>query len=228
MGCWIPSDRANAVIQDLSLAPRNAQGLVEYSTAVEILKPHDMARGNRILMFEVNNRGNKLALGAFNDGVTGDGVARNSLASPGDGWLMRQGYTLIWFGWEMDAFPKLGHLGLTPIVARNADGSPVTGVVRSEMITAAPTPSLPLSASQQVQYYPPDTYDAYPTAHLDNAASQPDGFVPSLTVRAREQDPRETDPQFRLELCDLRGGQAGQGGREKPLLPKGLPARTAL
>jgi hypothetical protein len=221
-GVLDPADPANAVIQDLSLAPRNAQGLVEYSTAVEILKPHDMARGNRILMFEVNNRGNKLALGAFNDGVTGDGVARNSLASPGDGWLMRQGYTLIWFGWEMDAFPKLGHLGLTPIVARNGDGSPVTGVVRSEMITAAPTPSLPLSASQQVQYYPPDTYDAYPTAHLDNAASQPDGFVPSLTVRAREQDPREPIPNSDWSFATCEAGRPAKADEKSLCYPKGF------
>ena len=65
-----PADPANAIIQDLNLAPRNARGMVEYTTAIEILKPADMARGNRILFFEVNNRGNKLALDAFDEGVT--------------------------------------------------------------------------------------------------------------------------------------------------------------
>ena len=44
-----PADPANANIQDISLAPRNTRGMVEYSTDVELLKPADMARANRIL-----------------------------------------------------------------------------------------------------------------------------------------------------------------------------------
>ena len=52
-----PADPQNAIIQDLNLAPRNARGMVEYTTSVEILKPADMSRGNRVLFFEVNNRG---------------------------------------------------------------------------------------------------------------------------------------------------------------------------
>ena len=206
-GVLDPADPANTVSQDLSMAPRNARGLVEYSTAIEILKPHDIGRGNHVLMFEVNNRGNKLALGAFNNGVTGGVAERNALASPGDGWLMRQGYTLVWFGWEMDVASRLGHLGLAPIIARNADGSPLTGVVRAEMIAAAPTPTLPLSASQQVQYYPPGTYDSYATASLDNSSPQPDGFLPSLTVRAREQDPREPIPNADWSFASCEAGK---------------------
>ena len=74
-----PADPANAIIQDLNLAPRNARGLVEYTTDIEILKPVDMARGNRILFYEVNNRGNKLAINAFNEGVPLGIANRNAL-----------------------------------------------------------------------------------------------------------------------------------------------------
>jgi hypothetical protein len=189
-GVLDPADPANAIIQDLTLAPRDA-GLVRYSTAIEILRPHDLAKGNRILFFEVNNRGNKLSLGAFDDGVTGTLPDRNALSSPGDGWLMRQGYTMVWFGWEMDVEPKLGHLGLTPIVANNADGSSLTGIVRDELVTNHPTATLPLWSSWQVHSYPEGTYDSYSAASLDNAAPGSDGFQPTLTVRAREQDPRQ-------------------------------------
>ena len=63
-----PNDPKNAIITDIKLAPRNARGMVEYETQVEVLKPADMARGNRVLLFEVNNRGNKLAVNAFNAG----------------------------------------------------------------------------------------------------------------------------------------------------------------
>src|SRR6516225_1922028 len=39
-----PADPANALIQDISLAPRNARGLVEYTTHIELLKPAELAR----------------------------------------------------------------------------------------------------------------------------------------------------------------------------------------
>ena len=86
-----PADPANSGIQDINLAPRNERGMVEYVTNIELLKPADMARGNRILFFEVNNRGNKLAPGSFNVGVAGGVADRNALSSAGDGWLMRAG-----------------------------------------------------------------------------------------------------------------------------------------
>jgi hypothetical protein len=39
-----PAHPLNAIIQDIALAPRNARGMVEYSTDVDILKPTDLAR----------------------------------------------------------------------------------------------------------------------------------------------------------------------------------------
>jgi len=121
-----PADPANSGIQDINLAPRNARGMVEYVTNIELLKPVDMARGNRILFFEINNRGNKLAPGSFNNAVAGGVADRNALSSPGDGWLMRQGYTMVWFGWEMDVRPGMSRIGMPPIVAHNHDRSAIT------------------------------------------------------------------------------------------------------
>jgi hypothetical protein len=188
-----PADPRNAIIQDLNLAPRDGHGLVEYTTDVEILRPVDQARGNRVLFFEVNNRGNKLALANFNNAPP-PLSDRNALASPGDGHLMREGYTLVWWGWEMDALPGLNRVLMPEIVARNPDGSPITGIVRSEIITPTPTPGLPIGLSQQVQSYPFDSYDSYPAAATDNRAPFADGFLASLTVRAHEQDPRVPIP----------------------------------
>ena len=62
-----PSDLHNAIITDLDKAPRNARGMVEYSTDVYILKPVDMRLGNRKLLFEINNRGNKNFGNRYND-----------------------------------------------------------------------------------------------------------------------------------------------------------------
>jgi Alpha/beta hydrolase domain len=202
-----PADPANSGIQDINLAPRNGRGMVEYGTNIELLQPVDMARGNRVLFFEVNNRGNKLALGSFNAGVTGGLADRNALSSAGDGWLMRAGYTMVWFGWEMDARPGMSRVLMPPVVAQNHDGSAIDGLVRSEIVTPVPTTSLPISLSQQIQGYPVDSYDSYPTASVDNAAPFADGFLPTLTVRAREQDPREPIPNsaWSFGSCDASG-----------------------
>jgi Alpha/beta hydrolase domain len=202
-----PADPANSGIQDINLAPRNARGMVEYVTNIELLKPADMAHANRILFFEVNNRGNKLAPGSFNLGAAGGVADRNALSSAGDGWLMRAGYTMVWFGWEMDVRPGMSRIGMPAIVAHNHDGSPITGLVRSEIITPVPATSVPISLSQQIQNYPVDSYDSYPTASMDNSTPFADGFLPTLTVRAREQDPREPIPNsaWSFGTCDESG-----------------------
>src|SRR3954452_7764280 len=58
-----PADPRNALIVDLDKVPRNARGMVEYSTDLYILKPVDMRMGNGKIFFQVNNRGNKGTLG---------------------------------------------------------------------------------------------------------------------------------------------------------------------
>ncbi len=182
-----PADPRNAIIQDLSLAPRNARGMVEYETDVELLKPADQGRGNGILLVEVNNRGNKTGIAAFDEGVPLPLAGRNALTSSGDGFLMRAGYTVAWFGWQMDLLAGANRVLMKPVVAHNPDGSPITGIVRSEMTTLTLLPTLPISSSWQDAYAPPDSY---PTASTDNRTPLADGFLPTLTVRAREQDPR--------------------------------------
>jgi hypothetical protein len=92
-----PALALNAVIVDLDKAPRNARGKVEYSADFYILKPTDMAKGNGALLYDVNNRGNKRALIQFNSAR-----ASNDPTTPeeaGNGFLMRQGFSVVWSGW---------------------------------------------------------------------------------------------------------------------------------
>src|SRR5580700_8210505 len=65
-----PADPRNAVIADIALAPRNANGKVEAASEVEILRPSAPGRGNGKLFFEVTNRGNKQSPNVFNDSDT--------------------------------------------------------------------------------------------------------------------------------------------------------------
>src|SRR5580692_8622841 len=66
-----PRKVRNRDIIDLDLAPRNKFGKVEFAADVLILAPKDLSRGNGAIFYDVNNRGNKLALGMFNRPVGG-------------------------------------------------------------------------------------------------------------------------------------------------------------
>ncbi|MBO1080909.1 alpha/beta hydrolase domain-containing protein [Roseomonas haemaphysalidis] len=95
-----PADPRNAVIADLAAAPRNAGGRVEATTDVVILRP---ARPNGTLLFEVVNRGRKLLPGWVGDTDGASAIRLNSAEDAGNGFLLEQGYTLVWAGWQGDA-----------------------------------------------------------------------------------------------------------------------------
>ena len=61
-----PAHRLNRPVTDIDLAERGRDGLVHFTADVRILAPVDPARGNHRLLFDVPNRGNRLALGTFN------------------------------------------------------------------------------------------------------------------------------------------------------------------
>ena len=62
-----PEHPANAAIVDLKLAPRNSRGRVEFWADLCVLAPQDPTKANGAALYDVNNRGNKLALGMFNE-----------------------------------------------------------------------------------------------------------------------------------------------------------------
>ena len=94
-----------------------------------------------MLFFNVVNRGNKGGLGSYNAGIAGPAATLNQAADAGDGFLMRHGFTLVWFGWQADVLPGNGRVTMKVPVARNPDGTPITGIVREEIVVQAPTKS---------------------------------------------------------------------------------------
>src|SRR5579863_9619146 len=95
-----PREPHNMPIADLDRAPRASDGKVHFTADLYVLRPVDAAKGNGVLLFEVANRGNKGLLGRFSSAP-----ASNDPAAPadfGNGFLMREGYTLVWVGWEFD------------------------------------------------------------------------------------------------------------------------------
>ena len=117
-----PADRRNAIIQDLALAPRNARGRVEYVATFALAKPVDLAKASGVLIYSVVNRGNGVAAG----------VRRRATS-----WLVS--------GWQGDLPPAADKQTIAVPVARNADGSPITGRCSRASSNAAPgTTTLPI------------------------------------------------------------------------------------
>jgi hypothetical protein len=183
-----PASPLNAVIQDIDLAPRNERGMVEYHTDFYIIKPIDMTKGNGMLFYNVVNRGNKGGFTTFNLGAT---QPSNEPTDPGDGFLQKMGYTLIWSGWQADVLPGNNRMTLQVPVATNPDGSPITGIVRQEIVVGAPTVTTAINTSR---FTSAATHTTYPTASTDNLTPFPDGFLPTLTVRTNPEDPRVPIP----------------------------------
>ena len=124
-----PKDPKNAVIVDLQLAPRNAKGLVEYSFDFYILKPMDLAKGNHKMLYEPPNRGRK-TIAALNRGVGGnDPGSVKDAALLANSFLMPQGYSISFSGWDFSAGADKADFNttITLPVARNPDGSSITG-----------------------------------------------------------------------------------------------------
>jgi Alpha/beta hydrolase domain len=126
-----PSLPANGIIVDLKLAPKNARGEVESSADFYLLKPVDPRRGNGRLFFEVGNRGGKAILSTFQK-ATGSPDPTTD-AEFGDGALMRQGFTLLWLGWQWDVPERTGTMRMEMPVATDA-GRRITGIVRGNFI----------------------------------------------------------------------------------------------
>jgi hypothetical protein len=126
-----PSLPANRIVADLDKAPRNAVGKVEFSSDFFLIKPKDIARGNGAVLYEVSNRGGKGMLGFFNH-ATGSADPKTP-SDMGDGFLMRQGYTLLWVGWQFDVPERPGLVRVyAPIASDN--GRPIRGLVRSDFV----------------------------------------------------------------------------------------------
>lgn len=119
-----PADPHNAVITDIQLAPRDANGLVDYSMDFYILAPVDPSKSNHKVFFELPNRGGK-TFGTFNGSSGGNNPT--TAANAGTAFLMNQGYTLVWGAWEPTASRANASMGVTAPIAVNADGSSITG-----------------------------------------------------------------------------------------------------
>ena len=123
-----PTSPRNVGVVDLALAPRNAQGLVEYSFDVAFIKPVDSEKANGTTILEVTNRGRPILQTSL---LRGNGDVKVD-AGAGKTSILEQGVTLVWTGWQSDIDPGPGVMTATYPVATD-NGKPITAIVRDEI-----------------------------------------------------------------------------------------------
>src|SRR5262244_1919660 len=186
-----PNDPKNSAIVDLRLAPRNARGKVEYSFDFYILKPIDLSKGNHKMLYEPPNRGRK-TIGALNRGVGGNdpGSVTNATLLA-NSFLMPQGYSISFSGWDFSAEASTTDLSttITLPIAKNPDGSSITGPSYEYIVNGA--------ASYEL---------TYPAATLDRSKA-------TLTHRVHLNDAPQIIPES--------GWRYNANGTAITLLPAG-------
>ena len=184
-----PSLPANKIVTDVDKAPRNAAGKVEFSSDFYLIKPKQIEKGNGAVLYEVSNRGGKGMLGFFNHAA--GSLDPSSQAEMGDGFLMKQGFTLLWVGWQFDPPQRPGLVRVYPPVATE-NGRPITGLVRSDFVVTEREADHSLADRD---------HKAYPVLDPDS----PDNV---LTVRDTRDGPRRTIPRSEWRFGRDEGGKA--------------------
>jgi hypothetical protein len=119
-----PGVAVNRAIADIALAPRNASGQVEFSGDLLVVRPK-AGKSRGTVFLEVVNRGGPQSLFLLSGARGGDPAPENW--DFGDRFLLEQGFTVAFLGWQFDV-PEGG--GLT----FHAPSAPVKGLVRESYV----------------------------------------------------------------------------------------------
>ena len=184
-----PNHPANLAINDIDLAPRDAGGQVTFSADFQLLKPVVPKQGNGRLLLDVPNRGRPRAMKVFNSAPEAPaGIPEE----PGNGFLMRQGYTVVCCGWQHDVPAEPGLLRIQVPDAFGPDGQPISGPVVVTFQTSAPS---------KVQFLSDRNHLAYPATNLEDWDSV-------LTVQDHEDAPQCVIPREEWSFRRVEAGRA--------------------
>jgi Alpha/beta hydrolase domain len=177
------ADPHNFIITDIALAPRNAKGEVAYETDIMVLRPVDRLKSNHKVWYELSNRGTILAFPQFNDASSG-GNDPTRAVDAGNGFLMRQGYSILISGWDISAPPGGNRFTMKAPIAVNRDGSPIIGPALEEFV---------IDDNQTT------------TGPLTYPAATPDKSKATLTVRVRYEDEPSVVPVDKWDYVNEAG-----------------------
>jgi Alpha/beta hydrolase domain len=126
----------NRGVVDLDKAVNLNHGQVEFSADFMALRPKDSGKSNGSLLLEIPNRGRARIVGLI------DGGDWNAAHDAGDGWLLRNGYSVVSLGWQWDAASE-GALRLYAPVAGNK-GKTIHGLLRGDLMPSKVMEEIPL------------------------------------------------------------------------------------
>jgi Alpha/beta hydrolase domain len=155
-----PADPKNAVIIDIELAPRNARGKVEYVTTFSLVRPIDMAKASGVLLYTVVNRG-----------------GGSAQPSP-------EGHVTIVSGWQGDVVPTPTNYTIQVPVAKNQDGSSITGPVVLRFTNLSGATTALMIPRNQPSPYPPVSLDTAKASLVSAAAESPTGVKSGVVTIA--------------------------------------------
>ena len=152
-----PLHPCNAAMTDIALAPCDVTGKVGFSAHCAMLQPLSPERGNRRLLFDVVNRGRKTVMSNFNSAPRP--LDPTAPLDPGNGFLMRHGYTVVWCGWQADMPPTPGLTGLQAPEALGPSGTPLVGKILCQFQADEGVSMLYLADRQHLPHPAVDVHD---------------------------------------------------------------------
>lgn len=155
-----PNDPRNAVITDIKLAPRNSKGMVEYIASFYLVKPIDMSKSSGLMWHGVPNRGGRLTIVPTERSYGDIGLSS---------------------GWQGDnsgrTVPGDDNEWATVPVAKNPDGTPVTGLVMGRIVNGSGVDSRPMIVNANPVPYKPMSLDTTKATLTTHVAETMDGKI---------------------------------------------------
>lgn len=164
-----PRDPVNAIIQDINLG-KDPDGKVRYEATFVLTKPINMNAASGLMWHDVPNRGTPLAINAIERGFGDVGLASawqgDNAGGPNIGTLIRPG--------GMNVSDR--HWLKLPI-AKNPNGSTITGKVLGRIVNRSGVDSQPLIVQSSPLPYLPATLDTTQARLVTRAGESTTGVV---------------------------------------------------
>jgi hypothetical protein len=155
-----PDDPHNALITDIRFAMRNANGKVEYVATFFLIKPIDMSKSSHLMWHDVPNRGGRLTIVPLERGFGDIGLSS---------------------GWQGDQIggtaPGTKNDYVIVPIARNPDGSAITGLVLGRIVNASGPVSQPLFVHANPLPYQPLSLDTAKATLTTHTSESIDGVI---------------------------------------------------
>ena len=183
-----PTVAANRAIADIALAPRDSAARVEFSGDVLVWRPKAPKKSRGAVFLEVVNRGGPQSVYLISGARGGDAAPEHW--DLGDRFLLEQGFTMVFLGWQFDVPAAEGLTFQAPTV-------PVKGVVR--------------------QSYLVDGAGYRNSFGLSYCAADPEEKDARLTFRARIDEPGRVIPREQWRFTPTGCTVVFRGGAEPGL-----------